>query len=52
VRRGAERKTPVPGLVTTRPSAARAEMARDTVTGLTRYRLTSSRLEGSFSPSE
>lgn len=34
--RGAVRKTPAPGRVTTRPSAASCARARETVTGLTR----------------
>lgn len=46
------RYVPVPGRVTTRPSAASAASARDTVTGLTPKRSTSARLDGSFSPGE
>ena len=41
---------PLPGLVTTKPSAASVAIARATVTGLTPYRRTRSRLLGSFSP--
>ncbi len=50
--RGAARKAPAPGRVTTSPSAARAARARETVTGLTRKRSTRARLDGSFSPTE
>lgn len=50
--RGSARKAPAPGRVVTSPSAASSASARETVTGLTRCRSTSARLEGSFSPGE
>ncbi len=50
--RGAARKAPAPGRVTTSPSAASRARARETVTGLTRNRSTNARLDGSFSPGE
>lgn len=46
------RKAPEPGLVTTMPSEASCETARETVTGLTLKRSTSARLDGNFSPGE
>ncbi|GAA3314219.1 hypothetical protein GCM10020219_027930 [Nonomuraea dietziae] len=43
-------KAPLPGLVTTLPSAASCPIALDTVTGLTPWRRMSSLLEGNRSP--
>ncbi|GAB2786996.1 hypothetical protein GCM10027073_19320 [Streptomyces chlorus] len=48
----AARNAPAPGRVTTNPSAASWASARETVTGLTRNRSTSARLDGSFPPGE
>lgn len=51
-RRAPALKTPAPGREVTSPSAVRVAIARETVTGLTWYRVTSTLLEGSFSPLE
>lgn len=49
---GSARYAPAPGRVTTTPSAASWASARETVTGLTRYRSTSLLLDGRRSPGE